>query len=427
MKNAMMKASLLVVPALLVAACGGGSGGGAVAVSTTPTTSSTTYLGVSAGGGHTVAIKSDGTLLAWGLNRNGQIGDGTSVDKSVPTQVGVGTPATGSVVSAGEFHTLALSSCGTSGCALWAWGSNDSGRLGDGTAVEKRSPTKLTGTAWTAVTAGGNHSLAIKKDGTSGGTLWAWGRNEKGQLGVNDLFTKTTPTQISSCTTTGTQAIACENKWTSVSAGALHTIALQQSGQLFVWGSNLRGQLAGVTNSPNFPVPFALVSGDLKFASISAGGDHALAILNDGSLWAWGANGFGQVGNGTLVDSFAAVQIGTDKNWESVSAGGGHNDVGDDQTTNGGHSLAIKTDGTLWAWGSNAYGQLGTGTTDDATSPTQVGTDRDWKRVSAGKLHSFAWKADGSLWMWGNNLNGQLGNGSSGTSAPNILKPTRMP
>ncbi len=426
MKNAMIKASVLLMPTLLVAACGGGSGGGAVSVTTTPTTpttTSTTYLGVAPGGGHTVAIKSDGTLLAWGLNRNGQIGDGTSIDKSIPTMVGVTTAATGSIVSAGEFHTLALSGCATAGCTLSAWGSNDSGRLGDGTAVEKRSPTKLTGTSWTDVSAGGAHTLAIKKDSASGGTLWAWGRNDKGQLGLGtgstatNYDTKTSPTAV----------MATIKTWTAVSAGSLHSLAVYGGGLLTAWGANNRGQL-GVNNSAadvSYVAPIS--TGTFKVASIAAGGDHSLAIFNNGSLWSWGANGFGQVGNGTIVDVFAPAQIGTDLNWESVSAGGGHNDAGNDQPTNGGHSLAIKNDGTLWAWGSNTYGQLGTGTTDDATTPTQVGTDRDWKRVSAGKLHSFGWKADGSLWMWGNNLNGQLGNGSSGTTAPNILKPTRMP
>lgn len=421
MKHALAKLSMLLLPLALVA-CGGGGGGGTAAGSTS-TTSGATYLSVSAGGGHTVAIKSDNTLMAWGLNRNGQIGDGTSIDKVVPTQVGVSTATTASIVSAGEFHTMALSGCGTSGCSLSAWGSNDSGRLGDGTFVEKRSPTKITGTTWTDVSAGGTHTLGIKKDSASGGTLWAWGRNDKGQLGLGtnatttNYDTKTSPTAV----------LASIKTWNAVAAGSLHSLATYGGGLLTTWGANSRGQL-GVNNTAADVSYVAPVStGTFKVASISAGGDHSLAIFNDGSLWAWGANGFGQLGNGTLVDGFAPAQIGTDLNWESISAGGSHNDVGNDQSANGGHSLAIKTDGTLWAWGSNAYGQLGIGTTDDATAPTKVGTDRDWKRVSAGKLHSFAWKADGSLWMWGNNLNGQLGNGSSGSSAANILKPTRMP
>lgn len=438
MKTAMMNASVLLLPTLLLAACGGGSGGGSVAVTTTPTTStttSTTYLGVAAGGGHTVAIKSDGTkpegsLLAWGLNRNGQVGDGTSVEKTVPTQVGVNTAATGSIVSAGEFHTAALSGCGTAGCSLSTWGSNFSGQLGDGTAAGRLAPTKLTGTNWLFVSAGASHTAAIKKDGT----LWTWGGNSNGQLGLGKAAVKDTNGVIVTPevpnfedTRSPTQEATKTTKWSAVSAGAVHTLGILLSGNMASWGSNDRGQLGVGVVTPT-PYSYAVsVSTTQKFLSASAGGDHNLAIATNSTLWAWGANGSGQVGNGTLADVSAPVQIGTAKNWERVSAGGGHNDVLDNQTTNGGHSLAIDKDGKLWAWGSNAYGQLGTGTTEDATAPTQVGTDTDWIGVSAGKFHSFAWKGDKSLWAWGNNQNGQLGNGSSGTSAKNILVPTRLP
>lgn len=421
MRTVFEKIAVAVLPTLL-AACGGGGGSTSTTGTTTPVTT-TTYLGVATGGGHTVAIKSDGTLLAWGLNRNGQLGDGTSVDKPAPTTVGVGTAASGSIVSAGEFHTAALSACGTSGCTLSTWGSNDSGRLGDGTTVEKRSPAKITGTAWLAVSAGGSHTAAIKKDGTTGGTVWTWGRNDKGQLGISNNDSKSVPTQVGTVKT-----------WLNVSAGANHTIGMLQTGAIHRWGSNDRGQLGIGSLTPSTPylnVPGILTgtgagTDSQKFASMAAGGDHNLAILNNGALFSWGGNGFGQLGDGTTTDGWLPAQIGIDLDWESVSAGGGHNDAGNDLAANGGHSLAIKTDGTLWAWGSNAFGQLGTGTTDDATAPTQVGTSRDWKRVSAGKLHSFAWKADGSLWGWGNNLNGQLGNGSSGATAKNILVPTRL-
>jgi alpha-tubulin suppressor-like RCC1 family protein len=379
-----------------------------------------TYLGVAAGGGHTMAIKSDGTLLAWGLNRNGQLGDGTSADKLTPTAVGLTGTTLGSVISAGEFHSAALSACATAGCSLATWGSNDSGRLGDGTTVEKRSPTKITGTTWLAVAAGGSHTVAIKKDGTTGGTLWSWGRNDKGQLGLGtanaaNLDNKSVPTREASGFAT----------WSSVAAGALHTVGLLQTGMLAGWGANDRGQLG--VNSAITPVSYAApIAQSSKFLSVAAGGDHTLAILNSGALFAWGANGFGQLGIGSLVDAFAPVPVTEDIDWESVSAGGSHNDKGSDQPGNGGHSLAIKTDGTLWAWGANAYGQLGLGHKDDTTVPTQVGKERGWKRVSAGKLHTFAWKADGSLWGWGNNLNGQLGNGFSGDAAKNVLVPTRL-
>lgn len=415
----------------LLAACGGGGNTAAVTTEVpVPVVPVVTYLGVSAGASHTLAIKSDGSLLSWGLNRNGQLGNGTTLDKLSPAQVGATTATLGSVISSGEFHSLALSSCATAGCVLWAWGSNDNGRLGDGTIVEKKSPTKITGTNWLEIAAGGFHSAAVKKDGT----LWTWGRNDVGQLGLGipvgaanllgviNHDTKMVPTQVGTLKT-----------WIHVSTGALHTLGMLQTGAIMRWGANDRGQLgldlanAGIFS---FDLPKNLLSGsgsdEQLFSSMSAGGDHSLAILNNGTLHSWGANGFGQLGNGTTIDGLRASQVGTENNWESVSAGGGHNDSGNDLPANGGHSLAVKTDGTLWAWGSNSFGQLGLGMTDDTALPTQVGKDTNWKKVSAGKLHSFAWKADGSLWGWGNNLYGQLGNGVAGTTAKDILVPTRL-
>jgi alpha-tubulin suppressor-like RCC1 family protein len=427
MKTVFEKSTLLMLLAALTA-CGGG-GGTAVDTAATPavTPSVTSYLGVAAGGGHTVAIKSDGTLLAWGLNRNGQLGDGTSVDRSSPVQVGVGASAVGSVISAGEFHTAALSACSSAGagCSLSVWGANESGRLGDGTTVEKRSPTKLTGTTWLAVSAGGSHTAAVQKDGS----IWTWGRNFNGQLGDVTNLAKTIPTKLVSTLASSAGTAVVKPLWINVAAGGSHTIALLSTGAMYRWGGNSRGQL-GINSTTDLNYPGILGgagtgSDAYKYTAIATGGDHSLAIRDNGELYSWGGNGFGQLGVGTILDVLTPTRVGTDFDWESISAGGGHNDVGNDLPANGGHSLAIKTDGTLWAWGSNSYGQLGTGITEDATSPTQISVfGIKWKRVSAGKLHSFAWDSDGHLWGWGNNDSGQLGNGKIG----GVVKvPTRMP
>lgn len=437
MRTVFERIVLALVPTVLVA-CGGGGGGTGPTVSTTPNT--TTYLGVAAGGGHTVAIKSDGTLLAWGLNLNGQLGDGTFVEKWTPNPVGLGAAVTGSVISAGEFHTAALGTCTTGGCTLTTWGSNDSGRLGNGTPTESNVPVTITGKTWLTVATGGAHTLAIKRDGTSGGVVLTWGRNDKGQLGVLDLNNKSVPTEISNCLyqfpiPVGVTTLwhTCSKKWLAVAAGSQHSLGLLQTGELYGWGLNTRGQI-GIAANAGVPAPVGISvteSGGVftfnkKFTSIAAGGDHSLAILNDGTLHAWGANGFGQLGLGTLDNVATPTRVNSDNDWAIIAAGGVHNDESSpDLPVNGGHSLAIKTDGTLWAWGANGYGQLGLGHVNDITAPTQVGKDRDWKRVSAGKTHSFAWKGDGSLWGWGNNFNGQLGNGSGGTAAK-IVVPTRL-
>ena len=447
MKNALIKTSMLL-PTLLLAACGGGSSGGTPAATTTPTTpittSTTEYLGVAAGGGHTVAIKSDGTLQAWGLNRNGQLGVSANTDKPIPTAIVFPSSVSVSSVSAGEFHTAALSGCTTSGCALWTWGKNDNGRLGDATFTGKTSPTKITGD-WLTVSAGGSHTAAIKK---KDGSLWTWGENFNGQLGDGTSLARSGPTahgklQIAdSANPTVYPADSTVTKpfWGVVATGGAHTLAIvtgaatNASGILYRWGLNKRGQLGltGLGGTPSWQFPLTIKNEPYQFKAVAAGGEHSLAIRDNGELYAFGSNAFGQLGTGTadndIANNSSVKQVGSESDWDVISAGGGVN-PGDtvDESLNGGHSLAIKSDGTLWVWGSNRYGQLGTGNTENISTPTKLGTDRDWVKVSAGKLHSFAWKQDKSLWGWGNNFNGQLGNGNSGDTAKNILVPTRLP
>jgi len=260
--------------------------------------------------------------------------------------------------------------------------------------------------------------------------LWAWGRNFNGQLGDSTTVGKTVPTKFVTAIPNSAGVAVVKPLWDKVAVGSSHTLALLSTGAMYRWGGNSRGQL-GINSTTDQLSPGILAgtgpgSDAYKYSSIAAGGDHSLAIRDNGELYAWGSNGFGQLGMGTTTDVLEPTQVGTDRDWESASAGGGNNDAGNDLAINGGHTVAIKNDGTLWAWGSNAYGQLGLGTIEDQSTPVKVNNDTDWKRVSAGKLHTFAWKADGSLWGWGANLNGQLGNGSSGIAAKNILVPTRL-
>ena len=366
------------------------------------------YKTVTAGGSHTLAVKADGSLLAWGLNRSGQLGDGSAIDKPSPTTIG--SLKTWSVIAAGEFHTVALlgSNCAVNGCPLYAWGYNQNGQLGDGTTTDKSTPTKIGSvTTWIAVAAGRAHTLAVKKDGS----LWAWGRNFSGQLGDTTQADRLVPTAI------GTAKI-----WKAVAAGESHSVGIQTDGSVWTWGTREFGQTGQGVGNPAIPVtmmdatPTALaVPGiALNFASMSAGGNHSLAIRSNGALWAWGHNAFGQLGNDTTTDAFAPLQVGTETDWSVVAAGGNH-------------SIAIKTDGTLWAWGSNVDGQLGDGSTTDAQRPIQIGIEKNWIAVSVGKSHTYAIKADGSLWGWGRNQEGQQGNGQAGSTAANILVPTKLP
>ncbi len=335
----------------------------------------TTWSATAASFGFTVGIKSDGTLWAWGNNVYGQLGDGTTVAKDTSTQEA--TAATDwSSIAVGIGHTAALKSDDT----LWAWGYNFSGQLGDGTTVDKDTPTQIGSTTWSAITAGTEYTVGIKSDGT----LWAWGHNALGQLGDGTVVNKDIPTQIGSAT-----------NWSTVAAGGHHTVGIKSDGTLWAWGYNPRGQLGDGTNvSKNTPTQI----GSATWSAITAGFEHTVGIKSDGTLWAWGGNRGGQLGDGTDISKDIPTQIGS-ATWSTV-------DGGFEQT------MAIDKDGALWAWGSNSSGQLGDGTDVSKDTPTQIGSTT-WTAIASGVEHTAAIKPDGTLWIWGDNEYGQLGLGAS--------------
>jgi alpha-tubulin suppressor-like RCC1 family protein len=338
---------------------------------------------VASGAGHSLALKSDGTLWAWGGNSHGQLGDGTRADKTIPVRIG--KDAKWVAIAVGRDHSLALKSDGT----LWAWGKNSHGQLGDGTKVDKNIPVRVgKDTTWFAIEAGDLHSVGLKSDNT----LWAWGSNSHGQLGDGTTIDKTAPVQIGK-----------DGVWARVSAGSSHTVALQKDMTLWAWGNNSHGQLGdGTRAAKTAPVR---IGTDSRWFAVSAGDYHTVALnLCDGcwatyTLWAWGFNEYGQLGDGTTVDKTSPVQIGMDTMWAKVSAGSHH-------------VVALKKDGTLWAWGINSRGQLGDGSMENKNAPFRIGTDTKWVSISAGAVHSLALKLDDTSWSWGGNSHGQLGDGS---------------
>ncbi|MGI4864268.1 MAG: T9SS type A sorting domain-containing protein [Janthinobacterium lividum] len=349
---------------------------------------------VAASQSFTLSIHPDGTLWAWGQNNGGQLGLGnaTATYQLAPQQVG--TAANWASVSAGYNHVVAVRTDGT----LWAWGTNTFGQLGLGTSSSvQRTPTQVgSASNWLSASAGYSCTLAVRADGT----LWAWGYNGSGQLGLGAASTTSqpAPTQVGTATT-----------WQRVSAGNGHTLALQTDGSLWAWGDNYVGQLGlGTTTSPTGPTRV----GTATWVSAEAGPSYSLAVRQDGTLWAWGTNNQGQLGTGTTANQLAPSQVGTATTWQSVAPGNGF-------------ALARRQDGTLWSWGYNRWGQLGRGTTiaQTQTIPAQVGTATTWTGLSAGAAHAAALRQDGTLWTWGGNFLGQLG---TGTGGPQLL-PGQLP
>ncbi|MBI5017187.1 MAG: choice-of-anchor D domain-containing protein [Deltaproteobacteria bacterium] len=345
------------------------------------------WRSISVGSWHTAAVRTDGSLWAWGQNSSYQLGDGSARNKFVPTRIGTDTNWTS--VAAGTGHTVAVKTDGS----LWAWGDNYYGQLGDGTVTDKSTPTRIgADTNWASIAAGQFHTVALKTDGS----LWAWGGNSEGQLGDGTTGNKSTPTRI-----------GADTNWASMAAGQFHTVALKTDGSLWTWGDNSYGELGDGTEVDRLTP--TRIGTDTNWAGVGAGGYHALAVKMDGSLWAWGRNSEGQLGDGPTANKRTPTRIGTDMNWAGVAGGFGH-------------TVAAKLDGSLWAWGRNSEGQLGDGTTVSKYAPTRIGTDTNWARVAANDSQTVVLRTDGSLWAWGDNAEGQVGDGTAG----NKSSPTRV-
>jgi alpha-tubulin suppressor-like RCC1 family protein len=286
---------------------------------------------VAAGANHTCARKTDGTLWCWGSNGSGQLGDGTTTQRTTPVQVtSLGTSVAS--VAAGAAHTCARKTDGT----LWCWGLNSLGQIGDNGTTQRLLPVQVTtlGTAVAEASLGYYHSCARKTDGT----LWCWGYNAYGQLGDGTAIQRKAPVQV-----TALGAVVAQ-----VSVGNWHSCARRTDGTLYCWGFNYGGQVGdGTLTQRNSPT--ALSTFGASVAQVGAGGDHTCAVKTDGTTWCWGANGAYQIGDGTNVQRPLPVQV--------TLLGTGGVAV----ATGGSASCARKSDSTLWCWGDDSAGMIGFG------------------------------------------------------------------
>ncbi|RMA46343.1 hypothetical protein CI601_03420 [Bifidobacterium sp. wkB344] len=389
-----------------------------------------TYTQVSAGGFHSLVVDSDGNAWAWGENGNGQLGDGTETRRTTPAKVGKPTDApadfTYAQVSAGRFYSLALGSDGNA----YACGWNDNGQIGDGTTTDRSTPVKVgkptdapADLTYTQVSAGGFHSLVVDSDGNA----WAWGENGNGQLGDGTETRRTTPAKVGKPTDA-----PADFTYAQVSAGRFYSLALGSDGNAYACGWNDNGQIGdGTTTDRSTPVKVGKPTdapADLTYTQVSAGGFHSLVVDSDGNAWAWGENGNGQLGDGTETRRTTPAKVGkptdapADFTYAQVSAGRFY-------------SLALGSDGNAYACGWNDNGQIGDGTTTDRSTPVKVGKPTDapadltYTQVSAGGFHSLVVDSDGNAWAWGENGNGQLGDGTETrrTTPAKVGKPTDAP
>ncbi|MGG1657973.1 S-layer homology domain-containing protein [Brevibacillus sp. NRS-1366] len=346
------------------------------------------------GDGHSVALKSDGTVWTWGENGYGQLGIGT-IDKgsSVPVQVSNLSNVVAIAAEGGESflktgHTVALKSDGT----VWTWGNNEHGQLGIGT-IDKGSsvPVQVPNMSdVVAIAAGSLHTLALK----SNGTVWTWGYNYYGQLGNGTTGGSSVPVHVSNLS--GVIAI---------SAQYLQSAALRSDGTVWTWGSNFYGQLGYDTKREINPTPKQVpkVKG---IVSIAQGQLFTVALASNGTVWTWGLNLLASLGNGTSgqqTEFFDPQKVVYNMNPNrelnsvvSISAGQGH-------------ALALLSDGTVWGWGDNRYGQLGTGDFNNRPLATKLDLNGIFVAVGTGKFHSLAIKNDGTIWSWGQNGSYRLG------------------
>jgi alpha-tubulin suppressor-like RCC1 family protein len=335
------------------------------------------------------------SALAFGTGRNdygslGNNGVGTAADfvafASTPVQTVSGGSNWKNLYATGNM-AAGIKTDGT----LWLWGEGTYGQLGDNTSGTNRSsPVQIvTGGTWKTIAMSYNSFCVggIKTDGT----LWSWGYQGFGELG-NNIENSRYSSPV--------QTISGGSNWEQVSMGSQYTVALKNDGTIWAWGNGANGRL-GINSTASKSSPNQITAAGNGWTNIVAGTAHVLATKFDGTLYAWGLNNTGAIGDSTLTSRSTPAQI-TGTTWKQPAAGQGC-------------SACIKTDGTLWVWGTNTSGRLGTNDTTNRSSPVQtVAAGTNWKFVNIfGDFCTGGIKTDGTLWLWGDNSYGKLADGTT--------------
>ncbi len=354
------------------------------------------FTSVSAGGSQSCALHKDGVLFCWGSNYYGQVGNGATYAEgdeerfqNVPAEI----KGTWISVSAGSDHTCGIQEGGK----MFCWGRNYWAQLGNGLddKENKNTPQQIgEDVEWRYVSSGVEHSCALSKSNE----LYCWGNNSEGVLGTGEYGMHTSSNVP--------KRAGEDSDWEKVYAGRASTCASKGDGSIYCWG-----KLFDKWGNPDYSkLSPTIFEKDKKWLDFSKGYDHTCGVSKEGELYCWGNNADWQLGLGQ--DSAKKVtevtKVNDEKDWDRISAG--------DQ-----HTCAVKSNGTLYCWGINTFGQLGTGEVGRDTSkyvPTKIGHDSDWIDVHTGTFHTCALKKSGTVYCWGQNVDGQIGTGGDNNDRP---------
>jgi len=363
-------------------------------------------------GYHSIAVNSDGSVYTWGENLYGQLGNGNNTTSNIPITVNASGALAGKTITQAAFglsHSILLASDGK----VYTSGRNTWGQLGNGNfgtnsnlPVAVVTSGALAGKSILQVAAGQTHSLALSSDGK----IYGWGQNNFGQIGISNASSSNVPVPVD------TSGVLSGKTIIQIASGIYHSIALASDGTIYGWGRNGFGQLGdGEINALNNPPVAVDMSGALSgktVIQIAAGGNHSLALASDGSIYTWGQNWYGQLGAGD--NSASEIPVPTPVVTNGALSGKTITKI----DAGYGFSIALASDGTVFTWGDNFRGQLGNGNNNNSKVPVSVDdsgvlSGKTIVQIGAGDQHAVVLSSDGYIYTWGWNFDGQLGNGSN--------------